>query len=1450
MWRFIVMKNTAWENVCVFISSTFNDMHAERDYLVKKVFPELSEWCASRRLNLIDVDLRWGVTEKDSQENKRVVDVCLSGIDRCRPLFLCFLGQRRGWVPGEADISGTTFENFPKLKQYLGSSVTEMEIIHALIDPMLNGSVMELQNRERAFFYFRDGAYLSDVTDPAVRRIYTNEGEADPAATDAEMHRFQQTVRNTGRPVHDYTARWDASASTPELLGQGKPASIADGRLTAFTADGKPLSEVILEELKETIARLWPGRETPEQETPLQKELDEQAKFLQAAREGFIERTGDFDAVSAYLSDSDRRPMAICAQAGLGKTSYLARLTEKLIAEDQYEVLYRFIGSSEGTVSLAGLLTGIAQEMKERFGLQRVPDSARKIRDGLYELLASCTGKKPLCVVIDAVNQLDTAMADIAWIPEILPERVKWIFSFKLGDPAGDACRTKLSTDGSVRLHTLRGFDSPADRSAMIRQFLSRYLKELDDREIEAIVGLEGATNPLYLKILLSELKVFGSFEGLHQLITTRFGNTAAEAFNGLLQRMETDPGYSPVPPKALTANVFGWLSHAKNGLEPEELADLLMLHGYAASKEDAQDSVRLLLRQLRPFLAKRDKRQDFFYESFLLAARRRYALPENGGKPDAEWHKELAEYYRKKDFANVRKLAEQAYQYAFAGMSAHLRELLLSYNYLERRIYHTGLPALLEDFSLVTLPEAQVAPAEQQQLQLIQEALEQAAPVLAQGISQLAVQLTGRLAGFDLPLVRRLLEGTFAYREKFKVPWFRPLCSFLPQPGSRIVRYWKTLSSGGACMFADRKRLILYVKESKAVQVVEIQTGRVLRSYPLAWEPFWIYLVEEQHILAVRESRRLYFLDLVTGETRIADGIKTFAQGIYSAENDLLVTAGSEDDHSTSTIYATRISTGKLVWQDVLTSRENPNVGSRFCFDPVTGMLLQTIEGQGLAVRDPADSFRIIRMYRNAPENIAVKTTHSNRIIVSENSPYIITATEFDGLTVYDRESGEVRMHSPLYGAGFCRFALSGDGKLMVRAALGRTTLGSLETMQNLRSFEMEQKTNSVSALALSGDSRILYFCREGGQIELYDTETGEKIREYRENGTSVRELFLNRDENRMVSFNLGEVVIWDLEKETVPSDPGLSTLQVTSVALSPDDRFLIVTTGNSDGAVYRIDIPSMNLRKLVDHDKSYFYPDSAIISTDAKAFAVRKSLNKLLFYSCETGEPLGTVDAVDSDHTGDKDAIRIWDPFFLPAECCLGSRNLSVAYHQNGNIIVQDPDTPEKTRVTGAFGVRFIAMQPFNGGRRLAVWPGKNAVVSNHATPGLPETGAKIYDTKAMECIRETQALPGVHMEYFAMKDLPAFAKYAEDEYKKEEYLRRIPEQVFRRGNEAFYYLPLSGKGHWYSLFRSTAKNAVCSYINEGQAPMSPRLHTSDGKYYFLLTHNRLCAFVLENV
>jgi len=37
-----------WKTVRIFISSTFRYMHAERDHLVKVVFPELRERCTKR----------------------------------------------------------------------------------------------------------------------------------------------------------------------------------------------------------------------------------------------------------------------------------------------------------------------------------------------------------------------------------------------------------------------------------------------------------------------------------------------------------------------------------------------------------------------------------------------------------------------------------------------------------------------------------------------------------------------------------------------------------------------------------------------------------------------------------------------------------------------------------------------------------------------------------------------------------------------------------------------------------------------------------------------------------------------------------------------------------------------------------------------------------------------------------------------------------------------------------------------------------------------------------------------------------------------------------------------------------------------------------------------------------------------------------------------------------
>ena len=84
----------------IFISSTFRDMNAERDYLITKVFPRLKAEAAKRDVTIIPLDLRWGVTEEESKTGK-VIEICLDEIRNSRPFFIGLVGNRYGWCPDQ-----------------------------------------------------------------------------------------------------------------------------------------------------------------------------------------------------------------------------------------------------------------------------------------------------------------------------------------------------------------------------------------------------------------------------------------------------------------------------------------------------------------------------------------------------------------------------------------------------------------------------------------------------------------------------------------------------------------------------------------------------------------------------------------------------------------------------------------------------------------------------------------------------------------------------------------------------------------------------------------------------------------------------------------------------------------------------------------------------------------------------------------------------------------------------------------------------------------------------------------------------------------------------------------------------------------------------------------------------------------------------------------------------
>ena len=181
--------------VRIFISSTFRDFAGERDLLVRKVFPELRRRCRERQVELVDVDLRWGITEAEAEQGK-VLPICLAEIDRARPFFMGLLGERYGWVPAAGQFDRSLLIEQPWLEEHAGGkSVTELEILHGVLNnPEMAG---------RAFFYFRDPAW--SATQAA---DYTTGSEAERQ----KLADLKDRIRTTGFPVVENYADPEALA--------------------------------------------------------------------------------------------------------------------------------------------------------------------------------------------------------------------------------------------------------------------------------------------------------------------------------------------------------------------------------------------------------------------------------------------------------------------------------------------------------------------------------------------------------------------------------------------------------------------------------------------------------------------------------------------------------------------------------------------------------------------------------------------------------------------------------------------------------------------------------------------------------------------------------------------------------------------------------------------------------------------------------------------------------------------------------------------------------------------------------------------------------------------------------------------------------------------------------------------------------------------------------------
>ena len=482
----------------VFISSTFSDFAEERDLFVRRVFPELRRKCRERQVELVDVDLRWGITEEEARQGK-VLPICLAEIDRSRPYFIGLLGERYGWVPEKNQYDLSLLLEQPWLDEHRGGkSVTELEILHGVLNnPEMAG---------HAFFYFRDPTY-------AVRKGvgYVETGEQQKE----KLQALKDRIHKSGYPVEE-------NYRSPEAL-----------------------AERVKNDLWKLIDEIFPVQDVPD---ALTRERMGHETFTASRLGLYIGGETYFTALDSAVTVEPRKPVLVTGESGGGKSALLANWAARFTKKNPDAILLSHcLATGADAAHPVSMVVRLLREISYLIGEELVLDGdPRNALHMLTPWLAKAgefaNGKGGVFVlVLDGLDKMDTP-TEMGWWPAKLPDGVGLVAS-SLPGPVFDAVADRMDW-GKVLV-------SPLEREEcrkFIVDHLGKYRKSLTPEFTERVLSHPLSGNPLFLRTLLEELRVFGVHEELGRKIDHYLASqTVVDLFDQVLERMEEDNSPGPV---------------------------------------------------------------------------------------------------------------------------------------------------------------------------------------------------------------------------------------------------------------------------------------------------------------------------------------------------------------------------------------------------------------------------------------------------------------------------------------------------------------------------------------------------------------------------------------------------------------------------------------------------------------------------------------------------------------------------------------------------------------------------------------------------------------------------------------------------------------------------------------------------------------------------------------
>ena len=445
-------------HIRVFISSTFQDMEKEREQLIKKVFPVLRKKAAQRGVTLTELDLRWGITQEES-ENGKVLEICLKEIDNSRPFFIGLIGDRYGWCPSEEELekNRNIEEMFPWVRQAIseGKSVTEMEFLYgALFSKSVSKHI-------DAFFWIKKGSTSSDE----------------------RLERLKQMVRdNSEYPCNDYLS--------PEDLGNQVTAAF----------------EKILEE------RFPPKRLSEIETFQLEQEL-----YRRTLEKIYVPIEKNLSCLENFLQDDKQTVLALIGDSGSGKSATISNWLKSHSDDKNFDFIYCFLQASNKGADINSVLEYLDAELSNLLGIEtqdNILGNNNNAEEVFKKHFAEVTSDRKLVLILDGVNILDDPNDKLLnWIPKVT-DGSKIILSTLESDITYQSI---LRKEYHTEIITL--LDDNQLKTKYVKSYLGQYGKTLTEEQTQRLIASPITTTPDALRSILNELKNNSSYNKLDNTI-------------------------------------------------------------------------------------------------------------------------------------------------------------------------------------------------------------------------------------------------------------------------------------------------------------------------------------------------------------------------------------------------------------------------------------------------------------------------------------------------------------------------------------------------------------------------------------------------------------------------------------------------------------------------------------------------------------------------------------------------------------------------------------------------------------------------------------------------------------------------------------------------------------------------------------------------------------------